>query len=46
MYIERVIPGEIDQELLPEVAAKIGEMFGMVGTSGSGRAFAGMDPHQ
>ncbi len=34
MYVERVIPGEIDEALLPEVAAKIGEAFGMVGRSG------------
>lgn len=34
MYVERVIPGEIDEALLPEVAAKIGESFGMVGRSG------------
>lgn len=34
MYVERVIPGEINQALLPEVAAKIGEAFGMVGRSG------------
>ncbi len=34
LYVERVIPGEIDQALMPEVAAKIGEAFGMVGRSG------------
>lgn len=34
MYIERVIPGEIDDGLMPEVAAKIGEAFGIVGRSG------------
>ncbi len=34
MYVERVIPGEIDEALLPEAAAIIGEAFGMVGRSG------------
>lgn len=34
MYIERVLPGEIDDAMMPEVAAKIGKAFGMVGRSG------------
>ena len=34
LYVERVIPGEIDEALYPEVAAKIGEAFGLVGRSG------------
>ena len=34
LHIERVLPGEIDPALMPEVASKIGEAFGMVGRSG------------
>ncbi len=34
MYIERVIPDEIDDAQMPEVAAKIGAAFGIVGRSG------------
>ncbi len=34
IHIERVIQGEIDDALMPEVAAKIGEAFGLVGRSG------------
>ena len=34
MYIERVLPGEISEYQLHDVAAKIGESFDMVGTSG------------